>query len=198
MNYICHSHHSAQNFYVGPCPFPFPIPFPRPLLSAARTPHNKLCTCQISIFRTFVSSHPFLPATHPFSYSLSLPSDAPARQLAIPSDPPVPPSDLDQGDALLLLVIQALVTLRTGPFSLADTSFVKDVIRRHSYVVLSGLLSNLSTPPMQCRSTTYSGRIYTYTVYPDCNILAIIYVISTPSTIFYQSSVHTMPCCLYF
>lgn len=127
MNYICHSHHSAQNFYVGPCPFPFPIPFPRPLLSAARTPHNKLCTCQISIFRTFVSSHPFLPATHPFSsYSLSLPSDAPARQLAIlPSDPPVPPSDLDQGDALLLLVIQALVTLRTGPFSLADTSFEK-------------------------------------------------------------------------
>jgi hypothetical protein len=125
MNYICHSHHSAQNFYVGPCPFPFPIPFPRPLLSAARTPHNKLCTYQISIFRTFVSSHPFLPATHPFSsFSLSLPSDAPARQL------PLRPTRTAQATStkamlLLLLVIQALVTLRTGPFSLADTSFEK-------------------------------------------------------------------------
>ncbi|KAI0282485.1 hypothetical protein BGY98DRAFT_86414 [Russula aff. rugulosa BPL654] len=138
---------------------------------------------------------PFSSRNSPFSsFSLSLPSDAPARPLSPPTHPYRPATSTKamlcccSSFRLSSLSEQALFRLLTHLLKTCHSA------PQLCSFVLS--LSNPSTPPMQCRSTTYSGRIYTYTVYLDCNILAIIYVISTPSTIFYQSSVHTIPCCL--
>ena len=167
MNYIhcCHSHHSAQNFYAGPCPFPFPIPLPRPPLSAARTPHRTNSHSDLDI-RTLT-----LFATPPFSlFSLS---HNPARLLF--------PSDLDQAMLCFAVapspfVIQALATLRTGLFSLP--LLLKDVTRRHSYV--ASLLSNLSSPPKinpTVGAFTHTPCIPTVLA----SYYTLIYVISTPS-----------------
>jgi hypothetical protein len=109
MNYIStaatQSSLSAK-FLAGPCPFPFPIPLPRPLLSAARTRKSVHSDLQISII------HPFL-----FQPQLPLFSALTPGPATFPSDPPVPPTDLDQGYA------SNLSSCRPSPLS--DQAFAR-------------------------------------------------------------------------
>ncbi|SRR6266478_4919913 len=91
---------------------------------------------QISRSRTFPLSTVSLPLL-PLFFSL------PARPL--PSDSPAPPTDLDQA-------------MLSRPCHSERMTHLSSC-RRHSYLVC------LVVPPIQCRSTTYGGRIYTYTAY---------------------------------
>lgn len=130
-----------KKFMLGTLPVSVSNSAPSALLSAARTPHNKLSALPDLDSELFGPCHPFLSRTQPLFSFFSFP-DAPARPIS-PPDPAVPPIDLDQGGALLLahrspFVIQHSSHSPNGPLFLSLTQFVffsKGVIRRHSYVV---------------------------------------------------------------
>lgn len=99
-----------------------PVSNSAPSAPPKRRPHKKVCTFRSPdldySIRTFTGSPFSSPTATPLFLSALTPGPA-----TFPSDSPVPPADLDQGYALLLLafVTQALATLRPGLCSLADT-----------------------------------------------------------------------------
>ena len=126
----CHSHHLSAKILMQDRTLSVSVSNSAPsapLKRRARTPHkhNKL---KISIN----SPTPFSSANSSPLFSLGPPGPA-----TIPSDPtvtPAPPrSDLDQA-SLLLFVIQALATLRTGLFFASLLTHVFER-KRHSFKV---------------------------------------------------------------